>query len=85
MLKICYMGERNLLDRTAFPALVLPEFQQRFGFLKRKAKCSRSLDETQVVDILRIVNTVIIARAFGRMDEANLLVVADHLGGNARR
>ncbi|MND59818.1 hypothetical protein D3C80_510210 [compost metagenome] len=84
LFEISDVDERNFLHRRTLTAFVLPEFQQRLGLLQRETERARPLDEAQIVHVLLAIDPVIIAGAGGGGDEANLLVITDHLGGNAR-
>src|SRR5690606_25858382 len=63
---------------------VLPQAEQRRGLFDRKAQRARPLDEAQHMDLVGPVDAVIAVGAARRGDEADLLVIADHLGRDAR-
>ena len=81
----CDVRLRQRLHLAARPAPVLPQPEQLADLLDREAEVARMADEAQRVDLR--VGVLAIARvgALRLGKEADALVVADHLGRDARR
>src|SRR5690606_33603070 len=78
------MGRGNLLYIGAGATAILPKAQQSGGLIKGEAEIAGALDEPQDVDFVRAIASIIAVGPQWRFDEADLFVIADHLGGNAR-
>nr|AAP49312.1 Uvs069 [uncultured bacterium] len=83
-LQLLDMMKRQGLHLGACPRLVVPKLQKPLRLLQRKAEAARPAHETQPVDAVRVIDPVIGSRAPRRRNQPDLLVIADHLGRNAR-
>ena len=75
--------ERNRLHVLARALAILPQRHEIADLLHREAEIARAADEAQGVYIMIRIDPVSGFRADGLRDEADGLVIADHLGGNA--
>src|SRR5690606_19371860 len=76
--------QRELPDIGAGAGTVRPQRKQQADLLHAETQCPRPADEAQAVHIGFGVQPVSGSRSRRRRDQADLLVVADHLGGHAR-
>lgn len=73
------------LDVGTVPRRIVPQAQQVGDFGHLEAEVARAADEAQAVDVRLRVRPVARLGAIRRRDQADLLVVADHLRRNAGR
>lgn len=81
---ISWMRQRDALHIRALPAAIPPELQQLLDLRHREAEIARPPHETQHVHIGRGVIAVTGCRPARLWNQAALLIVADHLGADAR-
>ncbi|MNT32179.1 hypothetical protein D3C72_1680450 [compost metagenome] len=71
------------LDVGTGALAVLPQGQQAGDFFQGKPQVPRALDEGQLVQVFLLVQAIAAVAAQGRLEQADRLVVADHLCAQA--
>ena len=74
---------RQCLHIAAGALAVLPEGQQLADFFQRKPKVTRAFDKRQGVQVVVAVKAVAAVTATGGFEQADGLVITNHLGAQA--
>jgi hypothetical protein len=85
LVEIGNMSQRDVLHLAAVPALIAPEAQEFPDFLHREAEIPRPAHEAEPADVSGTVISVPAHAPIRRRDQADGLVIPDHLGGHAAR
>lgn len=81
--QIANMSERQSLHLPGRTLPITPKGQEIGDFVERESKIARAANELQDTDIAGVIVAIAVP-ATRRLNERDLLVVADHFDGNAR-